>query len=328
VPAGLSGRYAAIDHLKAMAIIAVCVTHALPNVLERGATSVDRIVTAMLSFHVPAFLFAAGFLATRRGRVDARSVGAQLGRILVPYLLASLVASMLFRWQAVTPHHVVFWLVTGAALGIYYFVPVLVFCLLTLPLVSRIGVVPLGGVIAALAAYAVLVWQDPTWRLTTGFFWSIRDVFMQFYLGDFLLGVLGARLLPSLQRLHTRAAPLCLTAALLMIASFAWVAAGEKLTMWAPVARGGYLLGVIGLIAVVAPRGVAPGPVRFLSEATLTIYLYHHFLYPTLMPQLRASLPHGIAVVVTAACGLALGVAVAWAGRRILGGRSRVLIGT
>ena len=35
----------------------------------------------------------------------------------------------------------------------------------------------------------------------------IRDVLFQFYLGYFLLGVLGARLLPQLRRLRARAAP-------------------------------------------------------------------------------------------------------------------------
>jgi peptidoglycan/LPS O-acetylase OafA/YrhL len=183
-------------------------------------------------------------------------------------------------------------------------------------------------VITALAAYAWLAWQDPAWRLLQGFFWSIRDVLTQFYIGYFLLGVLGARLLPQLRRLRARAAPLCLVAALLAIAGFAWLAAGQKLAMWAPLTRAGYLLGVIALIATLVPRGVAPGPVRFLSEATLTIYLYHQMIYPTLLPQLRAALPPGLAVVVMAACGLALGVAIAWAGRRLLGARGRVLIGT
>lgn len=328
VPAGLSGRYAAIDHLKAMAIVAVCVTHALPNVLVASTTPAERIATAMASFNVPAFLFAAGFLATRRGRVDTRSVGAQLKRVLVPYLLASLVAIVLLRWRVATLHQIWFWLATGSAIGIYYFVPVLVCCLVTLPVVSRLGVAPLAGVVTVLAAYAWLAWQDPAWRLLHGFFWSIRDVLTQFSLGFFLLGVLGARLLPRLRRLHARAAPLCLAVALLAIAGFAWFAAGQKLAMWAPLARAGYLLGVVGLIATMVPRGVAPGPVRFLSEATLTIYLYHHMLYPALLPPLRAALPPGIAVAVTAACGLALGGAVAWAGRRILGRHSRVLIGT
>jgi len=328
VPAGLSGRYAAIDHLKALAIVAVCVTHALPNVLVASTTPAERIATAMASFHVPAFLFAAGFLATRRGRVDTRSVGAQLKRVLVPYLLASLVAIVLLRWQVVTLRHVCFWLATGSTIGIYYFVPVLACCLVTLPVASRLGIVPLAGVITALAAYAWLAWQDPAWRLVHGFFWSIRDVLTQFYFGHFLLGVLGARLLPQVRRLHARAAPLCLVAALLAITGFAWLAAGQALAMWAPLARAGYLLGVIALIAVIVPRGVAPGPVRVLSEATLTIYLYHYLIYPALLPRLRAALPSGIAVTVMAACGLALGVAVAWAGRRILGGRSRVLIGT
>lgn len=328
VPAGLTGRYAAIDHLKALAIVAVCVTHALPNVLAAGTTSAERIASAMSSFHLPALLFAAGFLATRRGRVDLPRVGAQLARVLGPYLVASLVAVALLHWQLTTARNVAFWLATGSALGPYYFVPVLACCLLVLPLVSRLGVVPLAAVLATLAAYAWGAWLNPSWRLTHGFFWGIRDGLFQFYLGDFLLGVLAARLLPRLRHLRERAAPLCLVAALVAIAAFAWLATGEKLTMWAPVVRGGYLLGVVGLIATIVPRGVAPGPVRFLSEATLTIYLYHQMIYPMLLPPLRAALPPGLAVVATATCGLAFGVTIAWAGRRLLGARSRLLIGT
>jgi hypothetical protein len=134
-------------------------------------------------------------------------------------------------------------------------------------------------------------------------------------------------LLPQLRQLHARAAPLCLVAALLAVAGFAWLAAGQKLAMWAPLARAGYLLGVIALIATIVPRGVAPGAVRFLSEATLSIYLYHQLIYPALLPPLRTALPSGLAAVVMAGCGLALGVAVAWTGRRVLGRRSHVLLG-
>ena len=328
MPAGLTGRYAAIDHLKTMAIVSVCITHAMPNVLQgMTPTSAERIATVMLSFHVPALLFAAGFLAAA-GRRNAGPVGAQLKRILVPYLVASIVAIVLLRWRVVTLHQVAFWLATGSAIGIYYFIPVLVCCLATLPIIARLGAFALGGVLIVLAIYASLAWHDPSWRLTQGFFWHIRDVLMQFHLGYFLLGVLGARLAPRLRRLRDRAAPLCVAAALLAIAAYAWLVAGENLAMWAPLARAGYLLGVVGLIATMVPRGVAPGPVRFLSEATLTIYLYHHMLYPALLPQLRAALPPGLAAVAAAACGVALGAAVAWTGRRLLGTRSRVLIGT
>ena len=328
MPAGLAGRYAAIDHLNAMAIVAVCVTHAMPSVFEPGTTAVDRLVTAMLSFHVPAFLFAAGFLATRRGPVGFGQVRARLQRVLVPYFLASLVALLLGLWATPTLRRLVFHLVTGSALGIYYFVPVLAFCLLTLPLVSRLPTLPLTALVLVLACYSVLAERDPDWRLTTALFWQIRDVLLQFHLGHFLMGVIAARQLPTLRGARERVAPLVAAVSILAIAAFAWTAASGSPWMWAQVGRAAYLLGIIGLTVTAVPRGVAPAPIRFLSDATLTIYLYHHMIYPFVLPELRTVLPPATAAIVTAMLGVALGSAVALAGRVLLGGASRSLVGT
>jgi surface polysaccharide O-acyltransferase-like enzyme len=88
-----------------------------------------------------------------------------------------------------------------------------------------------------------------------------------------------------------------------------------------------YLLGLVGVIASLAPAGPAPAPVRFLSEATLTIYLYHLMVYPLVMPQARLLLDPPLRFVLMSALGLAFGTLVVVAGRRGLGRRSRLLLG-
>ena len=74
------------------------------------------------------------------------------------------------------------------------------------------------------------------------------------------------------------------------------------------------------------PRRPAPAAVRFLSDTTLTIYLYHWFAYLAVMPRL-GPMPLGLRMVLLAGVGLAFGSSIAVAGQRLLAGRSRLLLG-
>ena len=77
--------------MKALAIVAVVFTHAGSAVwMKEGA---DLILTRLWTpFHVPSFLFVSGFLSARRIAIPFAEVRRRLGRVLVPYVVASLLA--------------------------------------------------------------------------------------------------------------------------------------------------------------------------------------------------------------------------------------------
>jgi peptidoglycan/LPS O-acetylase OafA/YrhL len=320
-------RFPTIDYIKAAAIVAVTMTHAVPDLFDPGTSRFDRVAASLTCFHVPAFLLAAGLLATRAGPVGWHGVRDRLQRVLVPYLIATVVALLTGLWTPTTPRMFVFRVVTGSGLGIYYFVPVLACCIVLLPLLSRLRTAVLAMLTATLGIYAEIAWHQPAWRLTHEFFWQIRDVFLQFHLGHFLLGVLAARGMPALRGFQARWPGLILTVSAVGVAWFVWLAATESPWAWQPLVHTAYLLGLVGVIASLAPAGPALAPVRFLSEATLTIYLYHLMVYPLVMPQARLLLDPPLRFVLMSALGLAFGTLVVVAGRRGLGRRSRLLLG-
>jgi fucose 4-O-acetylase-like acetyltransferase len=320
-------RYPAIDYLKAAAIVAVTVTHAIGNFFNVNVSPLNKVASVSVAFHVPAFLFAAGFLSARSAAVTPRELGRRLQRLLGPYLVASVVTLVLGYWKADTLRRVVFRLVTGSAMGIYYFVPVLAACYVLLPAVSRMRTRSLFGLVVALLVYAHLTWLDPTWRLTTGFFWGVRDVLTQLHFGNFILGILAARWLAELSRIRTHRPYLAIAVCVVGIVTYVGKAALDFPHGWGPVGRMGYMLTVAGFFACLVPNRPAPAPIRFLSDATLTIYLYHLLVHPLLTPAMRATLGTPLRVVILSALGVALGSLIALGGRRLFGRQSRLLVG-
>lgn len=319
-------RFAPIDWLKAAAIVAVTVTHAIPDAFNPIASRWDQIAGALTAFHVPGFLFAAGFLACRHGPVAWRGVGRRLTRVLGPYLVASVIVLLLGYGKAPTLRRFVFHLVTGSVLGIYYFVPVMACCLLTLPVTSRLGTGRLVALIGTLVGYAHVAWRDPSWRLTDAFFWQIRDLLLQFHLGHFTLGVLAARHLSAWTAPGPRTPSALLLAGGIVVVGYAWLAYAGSVLVWEPLAHTAYLLGWIGIFVALA-RGPAPAAVRFLSDATLTIYLYHYLVYPFVVPALRSAVGAPAQLALTSALGVAFGALVALTAHRVLGSRSRASFG-
>ncbi len=320
-------RLPALDWVKAIAIVAVTVAHASPFLGDPRYTDLDRFTTTLASLPIPAFLFVSGFLSETGGPSGPALLWRRLRRILPPYVVASLVAWALGAWTVETPRRFVFVMVTGGAVGIYYYVPVLVFCTLLVPVWSRLRTRTLIATTLVLFVYAEAAWIDPRWQLTTSFYWGMRDPFGRFHLGHFLLGIVAARRLADLRRLSARSPWLARAAAAGMIVPFVWVARTGGWSAFQPFLQTPYMLGVVALVAAVVPAGSAPWAVRSLSDTTLAIYLYHWIPRSWLMSWAFALPPLGRIVCVSAAS-VTTTALLALAARRLLGERrSRVLIG-
>jgi peptidoglycan/LPS O-acetylase OafA/YrhL len=255
-------------------------------------------------------------------------VARRLVRIIPPYLIASGVACAFGFWNPDTLRRVVFGLVFGKAIGIYYYIPVLVFCTLLVPLLSRLGTRTLIVATVVLAIYAEVAWIDPSWRYTTDFDWGARDPFAQFHLGHFLIGVIAARWLGDLSRWRARAP--CFVGALGVAAMvpFIWVASGLPWAAFRPLLHTPYMLGVVTLIASLTPERPAPVAIRFLSDATLAIYLYHFMLHPLLLNWATTVMSPISRIAFMSTASLAASALFVLIVRRCVGpSRSRVLIG-
>jgi fucose 4-O-acetylase-like acetyltransferase len=92
----LPTRYFAIDYIKAIAIVAVVLNHAGPPAANYESTWFDRFFReALMQFHVPSFLAVSGFLYANAAVMDAATCRRRLVRIVVPYLVASLLVFVL-----------------------------------------------------------------------------------------------------------------------------------------------------------------------------------------------------------------------------------------
>lgn len=316
----------AVDYIKSAAILAVLVNHAVPALLDRPLIPSETMILGLVSFHVPAFLFLAGFLSHAETVVRWREVGVRLRRVVPPYLVATAIAAGLGFVPVPTFRRSIFVTATGAAFGHYYFVPILACCLLALPLLSRLATrVLIGGTLLMLVVGEAM-YLVPAWRLSQSLFWMIRDPLLQFHLGFFVLGIIAARRRQALERLGTRHRSLVLTIAGPCILLFAGAAHATE-AVFQPAVRALYTLMVMTVIALAIPPNAAPASVRSLSALTFTIYLYHWFAYAAVTPLIPHGTPIVLRIVGLVVVGLAFTLPIALLGRRALGARSRVLLG-
>src|SRR5580765_2899034 len=68
------------------------------------------------------------------------------------------------------------------------------------------------------------------------------------------------------------------------ILTYGWMAGAHPTIASYPVARTAYTLAIIAFLTASTSRRPVPPAIRFLSDATLTIYLYHWFAYLAVMP--------------------------------------------
>ena len=125
---------------KALAIVAVVITHSGLESWDPRFSWKDVLVrNTLMAFHVPTFLFAAGFLYNVDTRASFNTIWTRLRRILTPYVIASLVAiasGLALHFEAMS---VLWQLTTGAAFENYYYIFLAALFLPTIWLLSRMS---------------------------------------------------------------------------------------------------------------------------------------------------------------------------------------------
>jgi len=314
-----------IDWLKALAIVAVVVTHALtlPTVTFLYPTAIDVRLHFAVQFCVPAFLFASGVLHGRGGPAATGPVGRQLARILGPYVIASGIAQITGLSGAKTGWDVVVQLATGASLSIYYYVFLLVVCLLLTWGIEQIHPRASEVALVALAVYAIVTTIVP-WPVES-FFWIIRDP-LHFW-GYYLAGAVAWRHRGTLARLATGQPAVVAAACVMAIAIYVAVGPGVYYrAASAGLLRGMYTLGIVGAVALTLGHRIPPPAVRFLSRSSYAIYLYH-FFFEALLTSPTLHWPAAARIGTRVAAGLAGALLVCLAGTRLLRTRARPLLG-
>lgn len=322
------GRLHAIDHIKAAAIVAVVFTHAGKSGWAPRTDSYDFFLTWVWTlFHVPSFLFLSGFLYARSQGVDLAHVRSRLSRVLIPYVIASGAAQLAGVTTARSLSDVAYQFATASSLGVYYYIFIIIVCIPLIWPLSRMG--RSGAWAAWLACFALTVAfeMDRSLRPATSLLWSLRDPLEKFQLGYFLSGWVIALALPNISRLYDRHARLA-----------AWLGGGGcllGLAMFAglvdlPIGtfqRVVYTFGVIGTLTI-ATRGRPAGPVvRFLGDASLSIYLYHR-IFQLLARPVTDGWHDPVRIAGQVAVGLGGASLLVLGGRRLLGAqRSRRLLG-
>lgn len=327
-------RHTEIDVLKAVAIVTVVWIHAsVPWPLPHIPFLWDMMT--LTRFAVPTFFLTAGFLYFSPSPISRAVVARRLRRIVIPYAIASAIA-ITGRWLLVgpiPPRQAVYELLTGSAVGVYYFVPVLAAAVLLLPLLSRrprsavplLAVFFVGGLLSEVFFPGVHVSpeRDP-------FFWEFRSPFR--WWGYFLAGWVLARYYPQVRGVsRPLARTIGIGALLLLVALFAYYAAAlpPRYTPVGGVVHYAAIYCTISSVFFLALGTPARPGVRWLSDATYPLYLYHPFFISWWQDVLARYFPHVSLVPdpIAFLVGILGSMGVVVAGRRLLGRHARQLLG-
>ena len=317
-------RFPGIDAIKVAGIVTIVLIHALPPPWDPGATPLERWLHQVTRFGVPGFLLASGFLYAS-GPADLATTRRRLRRILVPYLLASLLAQLWHLAHGSTSPTGSLWkdLLFGSSFGPYYYVFVIAGLVALTPAIARL---PRAALLAGTAALLFAQWWIEVGFWPQNFYWHLRNPLL--WWAYFAVGWLlrGER-----ARLHAWLAPrrAAVVAALAAtVALLTWIGS-ESTGLPRVAARTASWLDVYAILALVgAAAGFfagAPRGLRALSDATYAIYLYHLFFLYAAQELLGARGPGSVAVPFAA--GLLGSLAVVALGRRLLGARARDWLG-
>lgn len=308
-------------------MVAVAINHGGPFLMGPDATDFDRFVRGGLAiFHVPSFLVVSGFLYSRQTPQSLRAVGRRLSRFGVPYLVGSGVAVALGFTLWRTPLDLLQAFAFGSAVGTYYYFFLLgVFVVAIWPL-SRLPSYAVALLLAALCAHAVASALFPSIAWRESMYAFMRN---PLHLGGyFLCGWLGSAWREPLARFERRWRPALGLVAALCVAAWVAALAGGLPSELRPFLRAGYTLSVVWVVYVLVPPGRVPRLVRFISDSTLTLYLYHQMIELALLPHVMP-LPPPLRTSLLATAGLASSAALLFAARAVMGRqRTRLLLGS
>lgn len=325
-----AGRVPEIDLLKAAGIVTIVLIHALRPPWDPNLSPLEAWLGHVTRFGVPAFLFASGFLHARTTPITGSDVRARLLRILVPYLAVSLLAhaSGFDEAEASDLRNVALDVVLGRAFGPFYYVFVIVGLVCVSPWLVGLSARTFA---IGLAVFVALQWfADAALGFGLELHWHLRNpaVWWAYYLAGWGLRLHGGALR---QRVAVRRA-LFVGVSLSATAVCVAIAALDD-TAPAVVVRSAAWLGVWSTLGALwglaASLESSPAPLRILSDATYTVFLYHLFF----VRPLRDALPLPAQSVDAASlllpwiAGLAGPLLLLLAARALLGQRSRTLLG-
>ena len=323
-------RHVEIDALKAAGIVTVVLIHAMRSPWTPGVSDAELWLGHATRFGVPAFLFASGFLYAGAGPVAAGTTARRLRRLLLPYLVASILAQAWNGWHGLPSVGGTWWrdLLLGSSFGPFYYVFVAAGLVVATPLFARLP----AAALAPLTALAVLAqWcVDAAVWLPLPLYWHLRNplLWWAFFLVGWALRLRGAAVAEFVAK-RQRA----LLAGLLPAAVASTVASGLEGEIPQLLVRSAAWIdiwAILGLLYVGASRlRTSPAPLRALSDASYAIYLFHLFFVYAVQalvpprPDALAPLP----LLLPWTAGLVGPLLIARAARLALGRRARDVTG-
>ncbi len=270
-------RIHGLDRVKGFAIVTVLWIHGFQafNVAKSVYVQRSAIICA---WAVPAFFFASGWLHARDTKYPPGTLARWFRRIGIPYVIATIYITIfdarVFGYPISAPRFARD-LLLGR--GIYYFVPVLMFTMIvTMPLARSRRAAWI--VCALLTPYMFMRMRyDPViWLL--GGSWNVlmRSPFRlaPFFMTGWACGLTRPTTIAHWRPVIAWVAPVAwLVLMLVLSAKFATQPAGYW-PMWAQAVFGGMILSAIASFVCASVRP-ASAAVRWLSDATFPLYLYH-----------------------------------------------------
>jgi surface polysaccharide O-acyltransferase-like enzyme len=317
-----------VDLVKAVGIVAVVLIHSIRPPFAQEVSAVELRIAEITRFAVPGFLAASGYLYACTGSASVAVTWRRLHRILLPYLVASAAAQLFwlgFDGRAIAPRVLLEEIALASSFGPYYYVPIAALCVVLAPALSRLGARPLAfAVVSALIAQ----WLCQAF-LVLPMFWAVRNPL--YWLGFFLAGWwLGTREPGATHWLVSRRVPIAVASGAAFVVTRLL---GLGLTEL-PAAKTLLLLSVwcalSGILTLGVGRSGEHRMVRQLSDSTYTIYLFHLFFVIPLQRMLPAAAGvfDPVATFVPWLAGIAGPLALAAAGRALLGPQSRSMLGS
>ena len=291
-------RNPAIDWIKAIGILSVVFIHCLPSFLDPGVSRADIWLHSMTGFAVPGFLFASGFLyASQRDQPWQVMLRRRLKRILIPYLVfsgltyvfpvstfstrttwinESLLGSGLdSSWASILDS-----LAFGSAVGPYYYVFVIFWLTLATPLIALI---PRSMFPFFVVGSIVIGWgfTGLYWGLYS-FFWWIRNPlhWLCFFAAGWWIYLHSERIL---QWIRSGRSKWVLGVGSLWTLAAVYLAIDQS-GLWSTFVRWVEIYLSIALIFIAtAGRTQSSRVIRWLSDASYSIYLSHLFFLHALL---------------------------------------------